>query len=227
MTAKLKPIIKVSAEAQSTESLRSHILSGHIAPGSRLKEVQLAEEMQIARATLRTSLLRLRDEGIVVQIPYTGWHVVQLSPKDAWELWTLRGSLESLATKLVAERMDSELEARIEAAFADLKRACDSGDVMATNEADFALHRTIVESSDHRRLIGQYKQVEQQVRLYIANHNALTPSNLRPIYASHEPLIDALLARDVTRATQEAWRHNESVGGELVAALRKAQRDKD
>ena len=77
-------------------NLREHILSGAVKPGARLTETPLAEQLGIARATLRISLHRLASEGIVVQIPYTGWQVVTLSPRisgsfgrcaAAWKVW--------------------------------------------------------------------------------------------------------------------------------------------
>lgn len=222
---KLRPVSKLSAVAQATESLRNYILSGTVAPGARLKEHQLAEELQVARATLRSSLLQLLNEGIVVQIPYTGWQVMELTPTDVWELWTLRGSLESLATKLAAERMTPAIESAIERAHQDLVVACNSGDVAQASNADFALHRTIIESVEHRRLREQYRQVEQQVRFYITSSNELVAGNLPAIVTQHDRLMDALLARDAVRAAEEAWKHNESEGGKLVAAMRRRQKE--
>lgn len=93
----LRPVARQSTEIIVTDTLRDYILSGEVAPGERLTEIALAEQLGVARATLRTALHRLTSEGIVVQTPYTGWHVASLSAQDVWEIWTLRGSLESLA----------------------------------------------------------------------------------------------------------------------------------
>jgi len=215
----LRPVQKQSAEAQTTDNLRAYILSGALQPGARLTEIPLAEQLGVARATLRTSLHRLAGEGIVVQTPYTGWSVTELTPEDVWELWTLRGSLEGLAAKLAAERMSPVLRATIEKARDALAAACATGDVRKANDADFALHRTIISSVDHRRLQKQYKLVEQQVRLYIATSNMLAADNLPQIVTQHEKLLDAILSADPVRASAEAWNHNEVEGGKLVAWL--------
>jgi len=218
---KLVQVKKLTAEAQSTDNLRAFILSGGVRPGARLKEMPLAAELGVARATLRTSLMRLRDEGIVTQIPFTGWQVVDLTPTDVWEIWTLRGSLESLAAKIVAERMTPEIEEEIERAYAALRSACTEKSVEAVNDADFALHRVIIESSSHARLQAQYLQVEQQVRLLIATSNHLVAEKLDEIAVQHEGIINALVARNGKLAADEAWNHNEVEGGKLVSSLRR------
>ncbi len=217
----LRPIARLSTEAQATLSLREHILSGALKPGARLTEIPLAEQLGIARATLRMSLHRLASEGIVVQIPYTGWHVVALSAQDVWELWTLRGSLESLASKIAAERMTDSMGAKLSEAMQNLSAACRRGRIHDINKADFAFHRTIVDLADHARLSEQYRQVEQQVRLYIASTNIYNePEDWSVIIGHHEPLASALLERDPERASREAWLHNETFGKKLVSLMR-------
>jgi DNA-binding GntR family transcriptional regulator len=195
------------------------VLSGAVQPGGRLKEIQLAQELQVSRSTLRTSLMKLATEGIVVQIPYTGWQVMDLTPEDVWELWTLRAGLESLASKLVAERMTPALARQVEGAFLALLQACGSGEVQRVNDADFGLHRCIIDAAGNRRLSAQYRQVEQQVRFYLIWSNELVGEDLPAIGKQHEAMVAALLSRDPSCAAREAYRHNESEGGKLAAAI--------
>ena len=219
----LRPVTKLSAENQCTVILRDYILSGRVKPGARLTEIALAEQLDVARATLRTSLHRLASEGMVVQIPYTGWHVTALTPKDVWELWTLRASLEGLAARLVAESMNGDFEARLNRAMDELVAACKSGNPVSASAADFALHRTIIELSGHDRLKSQYKQVEQQVRFFIVNSNSLLEDNLDEIIAQHRPIVDALVSGDGKAAAEEAWNHNQSEGEKLISSGSVAQ----
>src|SRR5882672_2184919 len=100
----LKPIRKLSAEAQATDALRDQILRGGARPGSRLTEIGLSQQLSLSRSTIRTALHQLANEGLVVQEPYTDWQVASLSGADAWELYTLRASLEALGTGLADGR---------------------------------------------------------------------------------------------------------------------------
>lgn len=216
---RIAPVSKLSVEAQATQSLRDYVLSGAIKPGEKLTEVALADEMGIARATLRFGLNRLAAEGLLVKTPYTSWEVRTLTADDAWELWTLRASLESLAVRLAAENMGPRLRDRLQGAFDELVTACASGSAVTASEGDIGLHRTIVNSVGHTRLADQYKLVEQQVRLYINISNTLVGSDLSGIVDQHRAMMDALLRGDGPKAAHEAWLHNESEGGKLVAYL--------
>lgn len=225
--SKLRPIERQSTEAIVTDSLREYIVSGEVPPGHRLTEIALSEQLGVARATLRTALLRLTAEGIVVQIPYTGWQVTQLSAHDVWEIWTLRGSLESLASRLAVSRREPEVRAVLETAITTFLEACETGDLATMNTADFALHRAIVDTSGHSRLAAQYHVVEQQVRLFIATSNLRVATGPADILAQHEPLIAALRAGDAEAAAQAAWLHDESEGKRLMSWIEEQQAQTD
>ncbi|RCW72869.1 GntR family transcriptional regulator [Pseudorhodoferax soli] len=215
-----RPVAKQSVENQTTDNLREFILSGAVRPGTRLTEVALADQMGVARATLRTGLQRLASEGIVVQIPYTGWQVADLSANDVWELWTLRASLESLAAKLAAQSTEPGVREHIAEAYENLLAACRRGNMKKIGDCDFALHRAIVESAGHSRLERQYQLVEQQVRLYIVTSNNVAEGP-DDIVQQHRPMAEALLAGDAERAAHEAWQHSESEGKRLLDWLRR------
>lgn len=213
---------KLSAEVQTASALRQGILDGEIPPGTRLTEIRMAEQLGVSRATIRTAFHHLAQEGLIVQIPYTGWMVMSLSAHDAWELYTLRSSLEALASRLVATEIrkggvSSTTSARIDDAFGQLKSACAEGSRKKIAAADFALHRTIIDLAGHRRLAEQYAQVEQQVRIYIASSDALLDPT--SITGQHRPIVESLLAGDVERAIRAAIEHNEQEGEKLVAHL--------
>ncbi len=217
--ATMRPVARLSAEAQVTDSLREFILSGAVPPGGRVTEIALAEHLGVARATLRTGLHRLASEGLLTQTPYTGWHVSALTADDVWELWTLRASLESLAARLAAESSERARE-QVAATFEALKQACAAGRPAAIAECDYALHRAIVAASGHSRLEQQYRLVEQQVRLTIASSNALVEEGPDTIIEQHRPMVDAIVAGDADAAAAAAWRHNEDEGKKLAASLR-------
>ena len=213
---KLRPVARQSTESIVAENLRDYILSGNVASGSRLTEIGLAEQLGVARATLRTALHRLTAEGIVVQIPYTGWQVADLSAQDIWEIWTLRGALESLAARLAAAQSAPEIRSPLLAACDALEAACASGTLDLVNEADFALHRAIVVASGHSRLAAQYRIVEQQVRLFIATSNTHVSTGTDDILAQHRPLIVALRAGDAEAAAAAALTHDETEGRRMM-----------
>jgi Transcriptional regulators len=80
-------ITKRSLEAQATDLVRRRIVSGDLGLGERLVETALAERYGLSRGTIRAALRRLVDEGLVRQVPYAGYRVVDFSDHDLWELY--------------------------------------------------------------------------------------------------------------------------------------------
>jgi DNA-binding GntR family transcriptional regulator len=214
----LKPIQKRSAEAQATDALREQILRGGARPGSRLTEIGLSQQLGLSRSTIRTALQRLVNEGLVVQEPYTDWQVASLSGADAWELYTLRASLEALGTGLAVATLTQEGQQMIVAALDALVQACRTGDRVAIADQDLGFHGTIVDLSGHRRLRDHYRLVRQQIRLYIAWSDAIMP-DVDAIIETHRWLADAILQRDADRAATLARHHCESAGRILAEFL--------
>jgi len=214
----LRPIKKKSAEVEAAEALRNHVIGGGVPPGGRLTEMRLSEALGLSRTTVRTALHQLANEGLVVQLPYTGWSVTSLSSTDAWELYTLRGSLEALAARLLTDNLDSDKTDQLHRAFDALVSACETGDEVAIVDRDLGLHKLIVSLSGHRRLAEQYRLIEQQIRLYIIWSDRLMPS-IEDIIATHRPIVDAIVAGDSRFADSILRDHNETAGRVLFEFL--------
>jgi DNA-binding GntR family transcriptional regulator len=170
-------------------------------------------------------LHQLTLEGLIHQIPYTGWEVASLTGHDAWELYTLRSSLEGLAARLAAER-EPEAKKSVHEAFATLKRTCRTRDSAAISAADFGLHKTIIAVARHGRLLKQYELIERQIQLHIHSSNALIAQS-KEIVAQHEPIVEAILAGRSARAARLSEQHNLQEGEKLVAFLDSRSRSQE
>jgi DNA-binding GntR family transcriptional regulator len=217
-TGLAQQIKKAPLERQAAAALRAKVLSGEFPPGYRLVETWLADQFQLSRGTVRAALSQLVHEGLVEQVAYTRWAVPTLSAKDAWELYTLRSSLEGLAARLVAERMTPAKAKELTEAIDAIRKAAAKGDRAAVTERDAELHSLMVRLADHRRLQQQYTIIEQQTRRYIASSNALTV-DCAAIVKQHEPIVEALVSGDPDSAEREAKRHNLEEGQTLFKAL--------
>lgn len=211
-------IPKRRLDGQAADVLREQILSGRFAPGYRLVEAVLADQLGVSRGTVRAALSELAHEGLVSQVAYTKWIVPELSAEDAWELYTLRGNLEGLAAKLATERRTPETMATLRDSYAGLEAAVASQRRSAVAAADLALHKTIVAITGHRRLIGQYKLIEQQVRHYIGTSNA-DVADQQELLSQHEPIVRAIVAGDAAQAERLAHDHNAPEVQKFAAAL--------
>ncbi|KAB8316474.1 GntR family transcriptional regulator [Tolypothrix campylonemoides VB511288] len=211
-------IVPRSLDVQAADVIREQILNGTLAPGTRLLEINLAEQFNLSRATIRSALQQLTYEGLLVQLPYKGCTVSGLSSQDAWELYTLRSALESLAARLAAVAITPSQAKELNAALQQLVKAVQKGNWSQIADADFALHKAIIQLAGHRRLQQQYKIVEQQIRLYIISCNAIHP-DLDDIVEQHQKLVNAICSGDACSAEQIAGDHNID-GKALVEHLR-------
>jgi DNA-binding GntR family transcriptional regulator len=216
------PSLKVhrrSLDRRAADVLREEILSGRFGPGFRLVETWLAQQLHVSRGTVRAALAELAHEGLVEQVAYTKWSVPDLRAQDAWELYTLRASLEGLASHLAAEAITPAKQASLKEAFARLVSAADDGKVAPAVEADLALHKTIVAIAGHQRLLKQYEILEQQVRRYMVSSNVLM-HDTNEVGDQHRPLVEAILAGQPAEAEALAKQHNMTEGRKLFERLR-------
>ncbi|HUN71204.1 MAG TPA: GntR family transcriptional regulator [Steroidobacteraceae bacterium] len=195
-------INRQSLEAQAADLLRRQILGGALKAGERLLETPIAERFALSRGTIRAALRRLIEEGLVCHVPYTGYQVIDFSDQDLWELYTLRGALESLGTRLAALRIDGEGIKQLRAAFAQLQAAAQSEDHEGADRLDRELHKLIIRLSGHERLLQHYVRVENQFRVYIALSNREVDA--REICESHRELVESICAGDGERAERLA-----------------------
>lgn len=216
------PIVKMPVEAQAADALRESIVTGAIAPGSRITEFNLAGQMNLSRATVRTALHQLSKEGLIVLQPYTGWKVVALNSRDVWELYTLRSAVERLAGRLVASRLAQAANAgtrtALQRVFDQLVAVCAEGNNDAIAQADFAFHKSIITQADHTRLAAQYSLIEQQIRMYIRSSDELVDEP-RQIIEQHQPILTAILTGNVEEAGRLSEAHNLGEGEKLSTHL--------
>ena len=106
------------------EELKMQILKGSIIPGTRMMEVELAEEMGVSRTPIREAIRKLEKEGLVTIEPRRGAYASMISTEDMVEILEVRQDLEGLAAYFAADRMTkSQME--------ELKRGGMSGDEIA------------------------------------------------------------------------------------------------
>ena len=117
----LKPPLLVRERA--FEEVRNAIISGELAPGTRLIERELCAAMGISRASVREMVRLLQAERLIDVEPRRGPTVATLSRKQAAEIYEIRGMMESLLIRrFTARASDTDIEALLEI-FAQVKAA--------------------------------------------------------------------------------------------------------
>jgi GntR family transcriptional regulator of vanillate catabolism len=84
--------------------IREMILHGELAPGERVREVELASKLGVSRTPIRESLPILAQEGVLTQLDTRGFVVRAFTPQEVMDAIDVRGVLEGLAARMLAEQ---------------------------------------------------------------------------------------------------------------------------
>jgi GntR family transcriptional regulator of vanillate catabolism len=195
--------------------MRELILSGQLGPGQRFAEIPIAERLGVSRTPVRHALAVLAKEGLLVAAGRRGYVVRSFTLKDIVDAIELRGALEGMAARLVAEAgLDSQAEAALEDCLAEGERIVlrpkhGDGDVWWAEMND-RFHRLIVDAAGNRALANALSLNDQMpfaaagallggdtedARL-LARHREV----LRQAQFQHVSIVEALRARQGARA---------------------------
>jgi GntR family transcriptional regulator, vanillate catabolism transcriptional regulator len=83
--------------------LREMILRGELVPGQRLAEAPIAEQLGMSRTPVRQALPMLAQEGLLIEHGTRGYVVRAFTPRDVLDAIDIRGVLEGIAARRVAE----------------------------------------------------------------------------------------------------------------------------
>lgn len=207
-------IVKQSLEEQTTAYLRQAIISGEIGLGEKIVESTLAKDLDLSRSTVRMALNSLVHDGLVVQKPYSGWHVISIDRDDLWELYHLRLALEGQAAEMAALRASSEDKLRLKALFEEYCELCRNAptDIQAVSDMDLRFHLLVVEISTSKRMQSMYQRIVYQLKAYIGMTHQ--DYDLSQSGESHRALVNAICVGDAVRA-QNAARANITLFSEL------------
>jgi GntR family transcriptional regulator of vanillate catabolism len=136
-------VIAMSLQETVLIQLRDLILRGEFEPGQRLAEQQLAERLGASRTPVRAALAALEGEGLV-EANDTGKYLVrQYTAQEVTDAIAVRGHLEGMAARLVAEHgVSRQLQG-------DLQACLDAGDeALLTNPLTYESYAAYAAMND-------------------------------------------------------------------------------
>lgn len=206
----LPPVAPIPAQTRADHAivtLRDIILSGAIAPGTPLREIQLSRELAISRGPLREALQRLEEEGLVQREPFRGSFVAEVSIARLTEIEHLRTVLEPYAAvSALSELQEGQAHDRLVEAVEALEAAANSGDSAASINAHLAVHHSIYTASNNKVLSDLWLSWQNQMRLFMAVDQRRL-GDLVEIAAAHRALLTVIESGDVKAVRREFAAH--------------------
>ena len=218
-------MIKLQRESsvdQVAELLRRAILRGELAPGTALRQEELAAKIGVSRVPLREAFRQLEGEGFLRSDSYKGSYVATVSAAEALDIFELRVLLELHALTLSINRHTpasiAACQKVIDKALADPK--------IEDNwfEHNWAFHSHLYLPSERPYLLATIKNCIRKNQLYIW---------VRRVWSSridsckeHQRILN-IVAKHQLRQAKELLRHHLSGDLETLRAelKRRLQRE--
>jgi DNA-binding GntR family transcriptional regulator len=199
------------------------ITDGSLAPGERITQEEIAEQLHVSRSPVLQALRLLKKDGLIEDAPGRGVQVAPLDPEWVGHLYEVRGALDGLAVRLAAQR-----RAIIDPALIAQGRAiAQSGDLKHIIDADMAFHSAIYTASGNVLIAenaGRYwvhlRRVMGAVHRWAHQRSS--------IWDEHEAMANAIAQGNVEEAVRMTEHHITRAKTNLVKQLRdKLARDVD
>ena len=203
------------------DEIENGIVTGTLAPGERLDEVQLANRFGVSRTPIREALMHLGAIGLVEIRPRRGAIVVDPGPNRIYEMFEVMAELEGMAGSLAARRHTEEDRANLLSAHAKCELAMTSGDTDAYYYDNEIFHHAIYEASHSGFLFDQCKALHRRLRPY-RRLQLRVRNRMKVSYGEHHGIIEAILSGEAERARRLLRNHIAVQGdrfGDLIASL--------
>ena len=196
--------------------LRADMIACRLAPGTEIRESELALRFGVSKSPVRDALMRLEREGLVITLPRQGYRVAPVSVADVQDMFHLRDALERACMERIARRASDEQLASLNR-FRTYEGEQWDGGFVAYNRG---FHHTLARIAGNPRmrdqLIDLIDQMDRAVQLSLSS---LKRGDPKTVVDEHCMLIDALQARDTARAQRIASRHVADAGKRVLQAL--------
>lgn len=195
-------------------ALLDAISEGSLAPGARLTQEEIAEQLAVSRQPVLQALRLLKKDGLVHDAPGRGVIVAPLDAAWIAQVYEVRGALDALAARLAARRRKTLDPKLVEQG----RRAARGRNIQLMIDADIAFHNAIYEASGNP-LIGESARAHW-VHLRRVMGAVLQASPQREaIWDEHEAIAEAIAAGDAKRASALIDHHALRASDNLRARL--------
>ncbi|MEU7767973.1 GntR family transcriptional regulator [Nocardia sp. NPDC049190] len=204
-------------KAIAVEQLRRAVRHGDVAPGQRLVEAELVEQLGVTRGSVRAAIDELVAEGLLERIHNRGARVRTVSRQQAIEILECRKVLEGLIAAKAAERVGPADAERLRRYADQLTAAVRDGEPLKYSSLNHELHAALAD------IAGQLTAADliDKLNAQIVRHQfqlSLRPGRPQVSLGEHLAVAEAVIARDPVAAERAMRAHLDSV----IAALSKS-----
>ena len=199
----------VSLEDQAYNKIKIAISKGYIQKGSKLKEVSLANSLNMSRATVKGAIKRLVFEGLADFSPHKGASVVNPSLEEIKACFQVRAQLEKMAVSLAVHHLTPGDFTALYDLIQKEKQVFNARQIDRYYEINDAFHLLIAGKSANRVLVHYIRELIQKTTIYLILfdpfYQLVETGNTSP--DEHETIITCLEQKNSARAEQAMEQH--------------------
>ena len=188
------------------QKLRSLLVEGVIAPGSKLNERELAEGLNVSRTPIREAIKRLAADGLVELIANRGAIAVQLSHADVVHTFDVIAQLEGYSGELAAKNISAATLSELEALQYEMMASYARRDLSNYYKLNLRIHHLINQAANNPVLTQLFSQVNARIEAlrFRSNQNGV---KWEKAVEEHQEMIDALKTHDSERMRKVMIQH--------------------
>jgi DNA-binding GntR family transcriptional regulator len=180
------------------ERLKESIISGELAPGSRIIESRLANTLGISRTPIREAIHKLDRAGFLRRLSQGGFTVVSLTRDDVEEAFGIRSILESYAARLAAIKHNEKDLKPLEDKLKEYEACLNKGEIDALHKINTEFHDMLYALSRSPKLIKMIGDLKDQI--YRFRKILLSEAGMARVSdKDHRKMLKAIKSRDPDR----------------------------
>jgi DNA-binding GntR family transcriptional regulator len=218
----LTPIQRSSSlKEEAYQRIKAAIIANELKPGQQLKEERLAAQLGISATPLREALAKLEQEWLVQIAPHQGRFVTEITAELVKDIFEVRRELEGLAIELatpsLAQNDLEELERLLQVTEARIEQGND--EPSSYFESDSRLYELIVQNAGNQWVVRLLRTLNDHLRRIRAFSVARPGAHIQQSFREHLAILEALKARDATKAKQLMEEHVQKACERIIELL--------
>ncbi len=210
MNAVLHPTIALLQSSSLTnvvqQEIERAILQGEYAPGSKLIEATLAQQMGVSRGPVREAFRMLEEAGLLRNEKNRGVFVRDIPIDEAVEIFDLRAAMDELVGRQLAANITPPQLKEIKGLVDAMEKAVKAEDARQYHLLNLTFHDRLVEMAGNRKLTAIYRKLIKELSLF--RRLNLADGWLLPISASeHRAIVKAIASGDADAAGRAMFDH--------------------
>lgn len=213
----VKKLKQLTLKTQAENTLREMIASYRFTPGKWINVESLAKELEVSRTPIWQALKNLEKEGLVTHTPKQGFRMAQMTLEMAHDLYTVRGLMEGMASRLAVGKISSGVLKRLDLLLKKQLPIVQNQDVVEYSKSDFEFHALIYDSCGNWLLKELLENIKHRSRPFVCDIRSIMPK----LYEDHINVVEAFRNQDRVQAERVMRTHNKRMQHQIELSLKK------